>query len=261
MSYCERRRVSIASQATFMTATQQVLIVAILLVPIAGGVTHAGTYVNDFNTDSTGGTLFGSATLDSGNVRLTDDTDDQRGSFIIDDLDSGVPILSFLARFEMATGPGTSPPADGMSFIFGQLPSRDFGEEAPFGLNVSFDTFDNGGGEAPSIEVKFDGVVVSGGHFSIDPYTNGAFVPVAVSLDPDGTVDVTFNSMAIFSDLPTGFVPQAGDRFGFGGRTGGFNQENRIDNVRIVTVIPEPSTFTLEFLALAALYCGAMHRS
>ena len=243
-----------------MTSPYQVLLVAMLVLSVTGRAAQAGTYLNDFNTDAAGATLFGSATLDRGNVRLTDDVDSQRGSLIVDDLDPGTAILSFLARFDMATGPGTLTPADGLSFNFGQLPNTDFGEEAAFGLNVSFDTYDNGGGEAPAIDVMVNGIGVPGGHSTVNPYTNGAFVPVSVSLDPDGTLDVTFNSTSIFSDLPTGFVPQAGDRFGFGGRTGGLNQENRIDNLSIVTVVPEPSACTLLSVALAGLHCAVPRR-
>ena len=77
------------------------------------------------------------------------------------------------------------------------------------------------------------------------------FVPVPVTLDAAGVVNVTAGGGTIFSNVATGFTPEAGDQFGFGGRTGGLTQENRIDDVNIVTVVPEPAALGL--LGLGAL--------
>ena len=43
-----------------------------------------------------------------------------------------------------------------------------------------------------------------------------------------------FNGSDVFTNVGLGtFALQPGDRFGFGGRTGGLNQVNRIDDVVI----------------------------
>ena len=50
----------------------------------------------------------------------------------------------------IVVGGGTALPADGYSFSFGDIPNTSWGEEgAGAGITVAFDTWDNGGGEAP----------------------------------------------------------------------------------------------------------------
>ena len=63
--------------------------------------------------------------------------------------------------------------------------------------------------------------------------------------DADGTLDLTFAGVPIFTNLPTGFAPAIGDRFGFGGRTGDSNEVNRIDNVRITPTFLADVDFVL----------------
>ena len=47
-------------------------------------------------------------------------------------------------------------------------------------------------------------------------------------------VTVLFNGAAIFTNTAVpAFTLQAGDRYGFGGRTGGLNEINVVDNVAI----------------------------
>ena len=195
--------------------------------------------------------------VENGNLRLTGAAADWQATAVLGNLDGGVAVRSFSASFGMAIGPGSNVPADGLSFVFGQLNNTsEFGEEGPDsfnGLTLTADTYDNGGGEAPAVEVKVNGVVVAGGRSTRNPYTGGAFVPVTVNLDPDGTLDLNIGGVgAIFTDLQTGFVPEAGDRFGWGARTGGLNAEHRIDDVNITTVpVPEPG-------GLAVLGAGAL---
>jgi hypothetical protein len=199
--------------------------------------------------------VFAPAEVNNGNLRLTGTMNSWQATAILADLDPGVAIPRFTASFSLAIGPGSAVPADGMSFVFGQLTdTSDFGEEGPGGFNgltIAADVYDNGGGEAPAIEVKVNDAVVVGGRSTRNPYTNGAFVPVTVNLDADGTLDLTVAGENIFTDLQTGFVPEVGDRFGWGARTGGLNAESRIDNININTDIPEPS-------GLAVLGLGAL---
>ncbi len=56
----------------------------------------------------------------------------------------------------MRGGGGTATPADGFAFVLGDdAADGAFGENgAGSGLVVSFDTYDNGGGEAPAIDVS-----------------------------------------------------------------------------------------------------------
>ena len=60
-------------------------------------------------------------------------------------------------------------------------------------------------------------------------------MPVAVSFDYTTGVTVRFNGTTLFANVQVpGFLLQRGDRFGFGARTGGFAQVNRVDNVSIL---------------------------
>lgn len=213
-----------------------------------GAATGAGgaTYTNDFAVGLNGVTLTGNAALDAGSLRLTDAVNSQIGSAFLPDLDPGLAVRGFTSNFNAATGPGTDPPADGISFFFGPNTTGTFGEEGPGqGLVVSFDTFDNGGGEAPAIDVLVNGAAVADGRSITNPYTNGQLTPVSVVFN-DGLLTLTAGGTAIFTDLPTGFTPAAGDIFGFGGRTGGLNQQNRIDDLVISTTpVPEPAGLAL----------------
>ena len=52
----------------------------------------------------------------------------------------------------------------------------------------------------------------------------------------DTGLTLRVDGVAIFTNLATpGFVPAAGDRFVFGARTGGLDEEMRLDNIAIFT--------------------------
>jgi hypothetical protein len=212
----------------------------------------AAAFVSDFNSGLPPGTsVFGSAFVDSaggvggsGVLKLTSAMNAQQGSFIINSLDASAPINGFTATFKMLIGGGNG--ADGLSFNFApDLPNEIFGEEgAGTGLTVSFDSFDNGGGEAPAIDAKVGGVVVASVPGS-GVFRTGDFVDVRIHRDSDGTLDVSVNDAAIFNNLATGLSATSG-RFGFGARTGGFNDNHFIDNLAITTGEPATPTVSIE---------------
>src|SRR5579859_535623 len=137
---------------------------------LTGATAFAGSFSSTFSdpNNTTGFTLQGSGTLSDGSawfpfitnneVRLTVAQNSLGGTLNVDDLDNGANVQAFTATFKLQFGPGSGNPADGMSFIFGPdvNSSTMFDEEGNSSLGaalssliVEFDTYDNGGGEAP----------------------------------------------------------------------------------------------------------------
>ncbi|PYI86455.1 MAG: hypothetical protein DME26_09010 [Verrucomicrobia bacterium] len=192
--------------------------------------------------------VFGSAMVtanggvnDSGVLRLTEAVNGQQGAFIISDLDARAPVSGMIFAFKVRVGGGTATPADGFSFSWANdLADGAFGEDgAGGGLTVSFDIYDNGGGEAPAIDVRFAGSDVASKKFPISFLETGdAFVDVIVRLNVGGTVDVVYNGNVVYYNLPIpGFAAIAGGRYGLGARTGGLNENQFVDDIKIATTV------------------------
>ncbi len=200
----------------------------------------AGNFVSDFATNvfaPPAPSLYGSAQVIPGSgaggyLRLTSATNDLQGSFILPNLDSGARVASFTATFKVLMGGGSG--ADGFSFNFaGDLPNGSFGEEgAGSGLKVSFDTYDNGGGEAPAVEARFGDNLI--GRQSFGGLRTGiSFVNVEVVVDALGKLTVSYNGVEVLPGA-FGYVPIAG-RFGLGARTGGLTDNHWVDDLNIQT--------------------------
>ncbi len=186
-------------------------------------------------------TLHGAALLDEGDgvVRLTPDANDQSGALILGDLAAGAPVFGFEADFRVRILPTSNPPADGFSFNWAtDLPEDGVGlteEGAGQGLTVSFDLYDNGGGEAPAIDLKWGGVTVAHRSVPADLFLlNSNFVDVHLSLTADGRVDVTYGGQQIYEREPIVWVTAlTGARFGLGARTGGLKAVQEVDDLRL----------------------------
>ena len=157
---------------------------------------------------------------------------------------AGSPVNGFTANFKARVGGGSSPPADGWSFCFASdLPDGPWSEEgAGLGLIVAFDIYDNGAAEAPAITVRWNNVVVAEVKPTLAAMTTGEGIPptptwadVVIKLDPDGSLDVSFDGVAYFTDLSIPYGPISGGRFGFGARTGGANANQFIDDLNITS--------------------------
>lgn len=227
----------------------------------------AGTYNANFNDGNppAGASLQGSAKVvatggvgNSGYVSLTDAVGSQQGGLIIDDLDGGQLIGGFTLNFKLLIGGGGSQPADGFSISVGDdIPDSAPGEEGVGnGLRVAFDTYDNGAGEAPAVDIywggnvightKFDGVTALTIPPVIDPATGKPaslqtgtnFVDVAIALNPNGTVDVNYKGIQVFKNLLIPDYSPKSARFAFGARTGGAVENHWVDDISIKTVAP-----------------------
>jgi hypothetical protein len=197
----------------------------------------SNTYNNDF-TGQARAVLRGSAVLDGGTLRLTDAAGGQQGAAVLDGLEVWPGQTGFTATFNLIISPGsTAACADGISFSAGDMGSDSWGENGPAtarNLTFCFDTYENGSGqgEAAGIRLKANGAIV--GYSPTPVLTNGTSVPVVVIYTPAGGVTLFYNNNAVFSGVAVpAFALQPGDRFGFGGRTGGFDEVNRVDNVVI----------------------------
>ena len=219
----------------------------------------AGTFTTDFSSDP-GGTAIGNAQIEGGVLKLTDLQDlidgtatlPLNGSYILPAIDSGPRVAAFTATFTARIGGGTEQAAQGFSFVLADdLPTdgtttfREGGGTSK-GLVVSFDTVDNlagfnaegnDPGDAPGIIVKMGGVKVGAHKFS-GLRTGANFVPVQVKLDPDGTLDVTYNGVKVYDNYAVGYTPIAGN-FGFGAGTAELTAAIRdnhwIDDLSITT--------------------------
>src|SRR5262245_41684028 len=251
---------------------------AAALVLAAAGLAQAGTLQKDFSTDPGGTgivnhpdfmTLLTNSQLTLINVQ---DVYDEFGvfqpsrlplqaSYVFQEIDPGSRVESFTATFKLRMGGGTDNPAQGFCLVLandydGSLFRESGGTTT--GLTISFDTYmsenppsgsagateGNVFGDAPGIIIKQGGSRVIAKRFDglrTDPAgTNHApvFVTVQVKLDPDGTLDVTYNGSMVYSNVPIGYIPIAG-QFGFGSGT----EEQTIGNRDNVT-IDDVSIFT-----------------
>ena len=183
----------------------------------------AGAFSTGFEpTDPSPGTLYGLAATDStggvtnSGVLKMDTANGQAGFLVLDDLDAGQTVGSFVATFDLRTGSDTSPilHGDGISFNFApDIPDGPFNlpeEGTGSGLRVSFDTFNNAGpaNEAPAIEVTFSNQIIA--TKLVDYLSTGTgFVPVRIEVHPEGTLDVTFGTNVVFNRLLC-YAPIAG---------------------------------------------------
>jgi len=154
------------------------------------------------------------------------------------------------------------PGADGYSMSWGtDLPNPpgygNPGEEgAGTGLIVTVDTFDNGGGEAPGLEIKWKGSRVAFDNINADQglakdfLRKGVFVEADVTVDVSGNATFTYDGRVLTATL-AGWSGIAGGSFMFGSRTGGACDNQWIDDL-VITAFGPGSDFKLDWFAVAA---------
>src|SRR5688572_7096977 len=215
-------------------------------------LSFAGTFATDFNSGTpVGMTLHGTTVVestggvgDSGTLKITKAINSQSGAAILEPIDADATVYGFDMRFKARIGGGSPNPGDGFSVVFGpDIPDGPFGEEGVgAGIRVAFDIYDNGGGEAPSIDVKLGDTVLATRRLSVAEISTWPdFADVQINFQPTGLMSVAYKGAVIHTNIPVaGYVPTAG-RFAFGGRTGGANANQFIDDLQITTFL-QPQT-------------------
>lgn len=233
-------------------------------------VINATTFTANFNDGALppGTISYGSAFVDSsggvggtGVLKLTPAVNSQAGYFYLPILDPAQQVNSFMANFDVLVGGGSTVPADGFSFNFASnLPdSPAYGDVAEEGIgtgfSVCFDTYNNGVTEAPAIDIKRGGSIIDTYPIQVSQAAGNTFFSVFISMESDGTLDLSYGGSSIFSNISTGYTPITNGRFAFGARTGGYNDNHWIDNISIqtYTTVPEPATMLLLGLGLIGL--------
>jgi hypothetical protein len=199
----------------------------------------AGTFFSDFDSGAPERMhLYGSAVIenrggdnDTGAVKLTKALINQKGTLLLDPLDGKEKVASFIATFKMLIANGSG--ADGMAFHYGpNLPEEPFSDISPTGVEIVFDSFANARQIAPGIRSEIRGN--SRAEVSIPNLRTNRFVDVMVKMDPDGTVDVSYDDEIVFTNAPSTATNVVG-RFAIGARTGSRTDDHFVDDLRIVT--------------------------
>jgi hypothetical protein len=218
---------------------------------LLGAEVRAGTFSSDFSNPAQPGiTLVGGFRADgvtpypaivNGVLVLTYAEGSLAGMATLDNLDPGKAMAGFTMNFRVRIGGGTSDPADGMSVYFGPEDLfSPFGEEGPdgaTGLVIAFDTFNNGDGEAPAIDVFYGGNLIGRVPYTAASLQSDTFTDVSITLKPNGTLDMTYKGQTVFSNLYIPGYQYTEGRFSFGARTGGAWSNHWIDDLSITTTV------------------------
>ncbi|HKX63342.1 MAG TPA: PA14 domain-containing protein [Verrucomicrobiae bacterium] len=210
--------------------------------------------VNFVNGTPPGTAMFGQAVLDGGWLKLTR-PDTSFGIFYIDNFSGNQPVHGFEAKFTAALfgstccGNGVFP-ADGFSFNLVPaatvLPNPDYGQPGEEGLDqglaVNFDTWDNGGGEGPAVEVKWRGQVIARQPFQASQSPAGivtaraAAREVLINLASDGILTVSYGGIRVLDGVQTPYTPRVigTPKWVIGARNGGANDNHWIRDLQIV---------------------------
>jgi hypothetical protein len=199
----------------------------------------------DFSSGAvpSGATLYGTAAITNGVLVLAEDTFNQHGTILLEDLAGGLPVTNLTATFKFRISDIT----DGMSFNFApDLPDGNVSASGEgTGLSVIFEAF-----PGARLKVKYNGVELANQfYFFGDFLTDTNFEDVVISLDPDGLVDVTFGPMVSVTDVATPFVSATGWRIGIGARNGGADAAQYIDDLAIsldATFVPSVPTISVD---------------
>jgi uncharacterized delta-60 repeat protein len=210
----------------------------------------------------------------NGCFAITDAVAYPRGIILFPDFDLGLAVRAFKFSCDVRIGAGSSSPADGFSICFARpndpllinqngsgwtaspCGEADLPEEGTqTGLAVCFDAWGSGCGDVIGLTIRVDNTIAtnislpfpnlspSDPNFgaSLQTGTNNAglagltWQPLSVEYTTNGLLNVAYKGVTLLTNFVTPFLPTAG-RLILGGRAGAYNQNQHIDNLRIVTM-------------------------
>ncbi len=147
-------------------------------------------------------------------------------------------VEQIILDFDIYIDDGTARQADGISLGVGDdlEGATAFGENGRGSkLRVNFDNWDNGGMEAPAIDIVWENEVVATvlvGTTADSGLDTDGWWPVHIEVTAAGDVTVVYNEDVIHDrvNIP-GWTTIENARMAFGGRTGGANANQWIDNI------------------------------
>jgi hypothetical protein len=171
---------------------------------------------------------------------------------------TGTPADGFSIAYVRANDPILTDPTGGWSGIQDGLGvGGDPEEGTTTGISVGFDAYNNGSGDIAGLDIRVDGQLVLKYPMStlngtctdatsiqtgpLDPNNPGTgdllcWAPVSVVLDTNALLTVSYKNTVILStNLGSSYFPSAG-RLVMGGRTGGLNELQYVDNISITTI-------------------------
>ena len=207
--------------------------------------TALGCYTNNFDAGTLGlAEVFGDAAIDNNALMLTPDVNGSSGAIVFPL--HGQTIRQFDASFDYRLDPQGTLGGANLIVALGDLTNGTVSAaETLSGLavNIRAANIGAGFGNFVYVSVWLDGMAIlpEGDSGFILPTTGWASdVPVAVSLDDTGVLNVSINDTPLVTDFATGYTPTIGNRMGVSA-TGGNGADQRIDNIDIQA---NPTTIT-----------------
>jgi hypothetical protein len=227
------------------------------------GLVPAGTgvYGNSYVTANGG-------TSDSGCLHLTDAINDQTGAFVVSNLVfAGAQVNAISVAFDVREGGGSGNPADGFSFNWASGLTDGLVGDAETGtgngVSLCFRRYPGGGNAdnppSPYIGIKYKGAFIAttqipGAQLDTDTTSGPAYRTMLFRVDSDGKAYLSYGERVLYNGLQLpNYTFVANSKFGFYGRTGGENNNQWFDNVKIqatqgsgpMTVAAQPADVTV----------------
>ena len=242
------------------------LLSPLAVILVSGNSAGAATWMSDFDGvgDDTFQNIVGSASIDSTNdwLVVTSNSDNQTGTAYVPDLTTGFAAAMINATFDINQSLGDdADEADGAALFFGEFANTTSALTDGFsltnGLRLRFhienNTFGSGVDEAISIFYNDSEIFTTQLALTTDVTD---FRAVSLTVDAVGAYNVTYNGAGFANSSGTipGWAPASGWQYAVGGRTGGRNANQFLDNMVLsANVVPEPSSALLAALGLAGI--------